>query len=215
MHQIHHTEGIVIKKIDSGEADLFITILSKDFGKFSLFAKGGKKISAKIAPHLDILNKSEISFVQGKNFARATSALTLNYFENLKSDFRRIIAGFFAMELADQAIEENAPIKKEYEEVQLFLEKLDSCKESKINYLPYIFSARFLAALGYNPQLCGQQNNETKLLRVCLEYGYDIIDKIDLSSADIRRLRVILDKPLLQIIRAPLNTWKILENVVK
>jgi len=210
MHQIYRTEGIILKQTLVGEADIFVTILTKDFGKITLLAKGAKKISAKLAPHLDILNRSEIAFIKGKNFWRITNSATLNYHRNIKLDFNRLMAGFFIIELASQLVEENAIVKQEYKEVVDAIRKLEIAKNNKFQYVPYIFTARFFSLLGYHPELKAK-NNEIKLLRICLERGHNALDNIDLSSINMNRLKIIIEKMLREVVHKDLNTW---ENIV-
>ena len=207
MHQIHRTEGIILRQTLTGEADIFVAILTKDFGKINLFAKGAKKINAKLAPHLDVLNRSEIAFIKGKNFWRITNSVTLEYYKNIKSDFNRLMAGFFIIELAGQLLEENAVVKNEYKEIVDAIEKLESAKNNKFQYIPYVFTARLFSLLGYHPEL-EAKNNEVKLLRICLYRGYDALDNIDLSSINMNRLKIIIEKMLSEVVHKSLNTWK-------
>ncbi|HBC59309.1 TPA: DNA repair protein RecO, partial [Candidatus Azambacteria bacterium] len=44
---MHQTLGVVIKKHDIGEADRFLTIFTRDFGKIETTARGIRKIEAK------------------------------------------------------------------------------------------------------------------------------------------------------------------------
>lgn len=207
MRQICYTEGVILKKTISGEADVFVSIFTKDFGKLRMLAKGAKKINAKLAPHIDTLNRSEIAFVNGKELLRLTGAIISDYYRNIKSDYGRIAAGFFIAELADQLLEERAASPEEYRELISALEKLDNILESKVKYIPYIFAARFLSLLGYHPQL-KEKNNENKLLRICLEYGYNFVDKIDLSSINMVKLRMIIELSLKETLCRKLEMWR-------
>lgn len=204
---MQHTEGIILKKTISGEADVFVTVFTREFGKLRILAKGAKKINAKLAPHLDTLNRSEIAFVKGKELMRLTGAITADYHKKIKADYNRLLAGFFAVELADQLMEEEAVSKKEYEELAVFLRKLDSIADKKVPHLPYLFAVRFLSLLGYHP--CFNSNsNEIKLIKACLCYGYDILDKLDLSGADLKKLHIVVEKMLFEVVHREIKTWK-------
>lgn len=186
-----------------------VTAFTEDFGKIKLLAKGAKKIGAKLAPHLDVLNKSEIGFVEGKQFLRLTDCDIIEYYRKTKSDLGRLAAAFFVVEILDQLIVEDAIAKKEFEEAERILLKINSAADNKIQYLPYIFAARFLSLLGYHPEL-KKNTNEAKLLRICLEYGYDAIDKIDLSAVDMPKLRLIIEDMLKKVVHREVNAWKFL-----
>lgn len=60
----HTTEGIVIKKTPYGEADFLVRVLTKDFGKIDLRARGARKYNSKLNSHLDFYDLSRISFVK-------------------------------------------------------------------------------------------------------------------------------------------------------
>lgn len=207
----HFTQSIILKKIPLGEADVLVMAFTKDFGKIKLLAKGAKKIGAKLAPYLDVLNKSEIGFVEGKQFLRLTDCDTVEYYPKTKSNLGRLAAAFFAAGLIDNLIVEDAVAKKEFEEAEKILAKINSAADNKIQYLPYIFAARFLSLLGYHPKL-EKSTNEMKLLRICLEYGYDVIDKIDLSAVEISKLRFAVEAMLKKVVHRGINAWKFLEK---
>jgi len=184
-----------------------LRFLQKISGNCGYWAKGAKKINAKLAPHLDTLNRSEIAFVKGKRTTRLTGAITADYWREVKSDYNRLMAGFFAAELVDQLMEENAVSQKEYDEAVSFFYKLNSIANRKTQFMPYIFTARFLSLLGYHPHL-EIINNETKLFKIGLHYGYDFLNKLDLSGVNLKKMRIITEKMLFEVARKELSFWK-------
>jgi len=58
------TEGLVIKKMPFAEADFLVRVLTRDFGKMDVLAKGARKTASKLNPHLDILNHIRMQFVK-------------------------------------------------------------------------------------------------------------------------------------------------------
>jgi len=214
MTEIQRTEGIILRSIPFGEADAFFVILTKDFGKMKIFAKGVKKIDAKLAGHLDLFNKSEIAFVMGKKIPRLTSSITDDYYKNIKLDLERLAVGFFVAELVEQMLEENVIVLEEYRELVDVLDKIESAPARKIKYIPAVFAARLLSISGCCPDF-KDKNNETKLLRLCLKFGYDIIEKVDLSGVNLSKLRKIIEDPLSNSIHSKLNSWQFLKNVVE
>lgn len=60
----HTTEGIVIKKTPYGEADFLVRVLTKDFGKIDLRARGARKYNSKLNSHFDFLDQVNLSFVK-------------------------------------------------------------------------------------------------------------------------------------------------------
>lgn len=60
----HTTEGIVIKKAPYNEHDFLVRILTRDFGKIEVLAKGARKLFSKLNPSIDFLDLVEFSFVR-------------------------------------------------------------------------------------------------------------------------------------------------------
>lgn len=60
----HTTEGIVLKKTPYGEADFLVRVLTKDFGKIELRARGARNAKSKLNSHLDFLDFTSVSFVK-------------------------------------------------------------------------------------------------------------------------------------------------------
>ena len=60
------TIAIVLKRIDYGEADRIVTVLTPDAGKLSLMAKGARRVKSKLAGGIELLSTSEINYIAGK-----------------------------------------------------------------------------------------------------------------------------------------------------
>ncbi|KKR32290.1 MAG: repair protein RecO protein, partial [Candidatus Gottesmanbacteria bacterium GW2011_GWC2_39_8] len=82
----YKTEGIILRRINFGEADRLITIFSKHYGKQKVLGKGVRKIKSRRAPHLELFNRSVIFLHRGKNFDIITEAQTINSFSDLRKD---------------------------------------------------------------------------------------------------------------------------------
>ncbi len=60
-------EVIVIKSINYSEADKILIVFSKGRGKYSLIAKGVRKIESKNRSSIQTLSRSSITYYEGKN----------------------------------------------------------------------------------------------------------------------------------------------------
>ena len=60
-------EAIVLKRIEYGEADRILTVLTKNHGKISVIAKGVRKPKSKLAGGIEIFCVNSISYVNSKN----------------------------------------------------------------------------------------------------------------------------------------------------
>lgn len=87
----HKTEGLVLRTMPFSEADFLVRILTRDFGKMDILAKGARKSASKLNPHLDMLNFVRVSFVQnGERLPMLTDAEIIERFDEWFSDAARI-----------------------------------------------------------------------------------------------------------------------------
>lgn len=72
MATIYKTEGIILSHYDIGEADKFINIFTKDFGKISLMAKSVRTAQSKLKGHINTGSRVRIMFTGGTKNMRLT-----------------------------------------------------------------------------------------------------------------------------------------------
>lgn len=108
---MYTTEGIILKKMDIGEADMLVTIYTKDFGKIRALAQGVKKESAKLKGHLEPLGLSSISFVIGKRGERLTHAELHEFLPSIRHDLQKLTTGWRFASLVDEACMPGVPDK--------------------------------------------------------------------------------------------------------
>lgn len=100
----HHTTGIVLLKCDFREHDRIYTIYTHDYGKIEALGRGTRKITSKLASHLEPPGVVDLLIIQGKVFDHIAGAKRLEEFSVLRSDFSRLlefarIAGIFDHEV--------------------------------------------------------------------------------------------------------------------
>lgn len=89
------TKGIVLSRIEYGEADRIITVLTSDQGKLSLIAKGVRKLKSKLAGGVELFSVNEISFIRGKGEVDTLiSARMGENFAHIISDIERVQTGY-------------------------------------------------------------------------------------------------------------------------
>ena len=80
MSRTFSTEGIILKRSNSGEADRVLTILTKDRGKIACIAKGVRKLSSSKRSSLEPGMLSKLFFVEGKGMLILTQAQVIEDF---------------------------------------------------------------------------------------------------------------------------------------
>jgi len=151
----YRTQGFILKKIDSGEADRLFTIYTKNFGKLELLAKAIRKIKSKLRGGLEIFYLSEIEFIQGKTHKTLTDAILIEGFKNLKKDLARLVVAYRISEIFNKLVKGQEADEKLWHLLIETFQKLnaDDLKPKIYNLIYYYFIWNFLSLLGYQPEL--------------------------------------------------------------
>ena len=97
----YRTEALTLRRSPLGEADLLITLYSKDRGKIRAVAKGARRPVSKLVGHLEPLIRVQLSLSVGRNLDVITQAQVLDSFHPLKEDLGGITKGLYVAELID------------------------------------------------------------------------------------------------------------------
>ncbi|MDQ3929945.1 MAG: DNA repair protein RecO, partial [Chloroflexota bacterium] len=57
---LYKSEAVVIKRSDLGEADKILTIFTPHFGKLRVVAKGVRKVSSRLAGHVELFTRNQM-----------------------------------------------------------------------------------------------------------------------------------------------------------
>lgn len=103
------TRGIVLHRINFGEADRILTVLTPDYGKLRLMAKGVRRVKSKLAGGIELFSISEISFIAGKrDIGTLVSTRLVTHYGNIVTDIDRTTAGYNALKLLDTITEDDS-----------------------------------------------------------------------------------------------------------
>lgn len=102
------TRAIILRRINYGEADRILTMLTSDFGKIRLIAKGVRKQKSRMAGGLELFGVSEINFIKGRGgMGTLTSARIEKYFANIVKDLDRTNVAYGLLKQSDEVIEDD------------------------------------------------------------------------------------------------------------
>ena len=143
-------EAIVIKRINFGEADRIITVLTEKGEKIKIKAAGVRKITSKRSSHVELLNQSLFSLYKSRGFPILTEAQTLESFSLIKNNLLKIGFAYHVCELIDALCPEN----QENKIIFFLLKKTLKDLTVKANDLEIIhnFETDLLINLGFYPQ---------------------------------------------------------------
>jgi len=142
--------GMVIKTIPVGEYDKSVTILTKERGKISAFAKGARKQNSRFCAAANPFSFGTFKLFVGKSSYNIMEADISNYFETLRSDFEGAYYGIYFLEIADYYTREN---NDEKEMLKLLYQSMRALQSEKISNIlvRYIYEIKAMTVNGEFP----------------------------------------------------------------
>jgi DNA repair protein RecO (recombination protein O) len=96
------TQAIMLKRMNYGEADRIVTVLTADNGRLSMLAKGVRKSKSKLAGGLELFSVTDINYIDGKSDLKTIISTRLKeHYRNIVSDVERTMAGYDFMKIID------------------------------------------------------------------------------------------------------------------
>lgn len=149
--RVYKTPAIVLRQRRLGDADKIITLYSANFGKLDAVAKGVRRITSRLAGHVEPLNHGSYLLAHGRNLDIVTQAQTIETFQPLRDNLDRLSRAFYAAELLDKATEERA---ENFALYRLLLDTLRRLTQGgDLDLALRFYEMALLDQLGYRPQL--------------------------------------------------------------
>ena len=146
------TEGVILRRIDYGEADRILTVLTRDHGKIGVIARGVRKSGSRLAAHTDLFARSRMQLARGRGELDVlVQAETIGSTAPL-ADARRAACASVCAELTDRVLESNHPDQETFD---LVVEALHDCTDNERDPRGALvwLTRRMIERLGYAPQL--------------------------------------------------------------
>lgn len=148
---LYKSEGLIIKRIDLGEADRILTVYTPNFGKLRVVAKGVRRITSRLSGHVELFTRSSMLLAKARNLDIITQSETVDAYRPLHDDLSRIAHASYAAELLDALTPdalENYPVYKLSAEAFSLLSE-DPNPTRALRW----FEMRLLTYMGYAPEL--------------------------------------------------------------
>ncbi len=147
------SEGIILKRVDFGEADRLITIFTKNKGKITSLAKGIRRIKSRRSGNVDLLNKAKLFFAESRSLPILTEAESIETYKDLKKDLKKVGHAYYLTELVDQFFHDQQESYRTYELLSEALGLLDKLPLDKVENIVHAFEVKILSFAGFRPQL--------------------------------------------------------------
>lgn len=149
--RLYRTEAIVLARLDYGEADRIVTVMTPRRGKFRVIAKGARKPLSRLGPHLDFFCRSRLLLAKGRELDVVSEAATVDSYPRLRSDLDALGHASHMAEMANRLTEDRQENEAAYDLLAQSLRLLDEAVD------PWLVTRHFewalLTTLGYRPEL--------------------------------------------------------------
>jgi DNA repair protein RecO (recombination protein O) len=148
----YQTDAIVLRRLDYGEADRIVTLLTREHGKFKAIAKGARRSKARNGSALDLFSRSRMMLAKGRNLDVVAQVERNGDVRNISGDLKRTAYASLVAEVVDKVVEDRHPVGDIFELVVATLGRLNTPERSGRADTAW-FLMRVLDLLGYQPQL--------------------------------------------------------------
>lgn len=176
------SKGIVLHRINYGEADRIITLLTPTDGKVTLIAKGVRKPKSKLAGGIELFSVSDITYLKGKkDISTLTSARLDEHYGNIITDIDRTMFGYELIKQLHKITEHN--VDAEY--YNLLYNALQALNDATVDLavIKAWFSGQLLRLAGHTPNLRTDTEGRPLSAEMAYEFSFDDMTFAESSRA--------------------------------
>lgn len=193
--------GMVLQVMPIGEYDKRITLLTKERGKITAFARGARRPNSQLLAATNPFSFGEFELFEGRSAYTLARASIQNYFRELAADYQATYYGFYFLEFADYYCQEN---NDEREMLKLLYQSLRALESPAYDnrLVRLVFELKALAVNGEAPNVfsclkCGG-SEELYWFSVkrggafCAECRGEIPDAIQLTESTMYTMQYVI-----------------------
>lgn len=146
------TTAIILNRTDFGEADRILSLLTPEYGKLSLLAKGVRRVKSKLAGGIELFSVSEITFIKGRGaVGTLVSTRLVKYYEHIVGDLNRTMLGYELIKRLNKVTEDET----EEEYFDLLRNTFEALNDVAIStdLVRFWFGSQLLRLSGHIPNL--------------------------------------------------------------
>jgi len=145
--------GVVLKEVNTNEADKVLTVLSESKGKIMVFAKGARRARNSFVLSTQLLCYSEFVLFKGKDMYYLSSADLIKHFYCIREDIIKLTYSAHILEICSDGVQEN---QYSGDVLKLLLNTLYIIENSinkSYELIISIFELKFVSIIGFTPDI--------------------------------------------------------------
>lgn len=148
------TPAILLRRVDFGDFDLILTLLTLTEGKVSVMAKSAKKSVKRFGGALELFSQLNVVFSSGpkRGLPLLQEAALVRPFSSIRSDIQKTAYASYWSEIVHIWVMEGKKEERIYRLLHLALEELDADVLPDA-LLSLVFQSRFLSLSGLRPNM--------------------------------------------------------------
>ncbi|MCC8150658.1 MAG: DNA repair protein RecO [Lachnospiraceae bacterium] len=163
MRQTCTLTGMILKSAPAGEYDKRITILTRERGKVTAFARGARRAKSSLQAATDLFCFGKFEAYEGRDAYTVVRAEIRNYFRELHTDLEKVSYGCYFLEVADHF---TRPDNNASDQLKLLYQTVRalSVKSLDPRLVRRIYELKTLVFYGVGPQVfscvsCGKRED--------------------------------------------------------
>src|SRR3712207_4600955 len=148
-NRLYRTEAVVLRRMDYGEADRILTLYTPHYGKLRVISKGVRKLTSRLAGHLELFVRTNLMLATGRTFDVVTGAQIVEPYRALHDDLGRVSYAYYVAELLDKLTVDDEENRPAYDLLVATLRALD--ESTAPDLITRYFELHLLGFMGYRP----------------------------------------------------------------
>jgi DNA repair protein RecO (recombination protein O) len=184
------TRAIVLHAVKYGESGLIVHVYTEHFGRISLLIHGVRKVKSRVNPsHFEVLSLLDIELYrkESRSIQNLKEVRSCLVFYHIRSDIRKSTIALFLAEFLYRTLREEESNPSLFNYLFHAIQVLE-ITDKGVENLTLILLMQFSKFLGIYPK------NNSELIHYCSAAGIQLTDIIDLSLADLEKLKLSHNK---------------------
>lgn len=147
------SKAIVIKRKKVSGADVLLTVITRDYGKKTLYVNGARHMKSKLSSATQLFVEGDFSLYIKSSLSTLSEAELIEVHANIREDLDKFFVGSYIVELVDKILGEDDGDPRFFDFLSSALKYLNLEDRSKLKLFRLVFLIKLLKNTGYSPNV--------------------------------------------------------------